>query len=117
MRNKLFYISFIKSVSEDVPHGEPDVLHLGGLVEELLPLALSLLQPVPPHPVVHPGPLDVDGGGVLHELGALGRPEIPESVHVLVLRQVLGHVVPGPGQDVDDPAGQVARLEYLSWAG
>ena len=34
-------------VGEDVTHGEPDVLGLDGVVEELLALALVVLHPIP----------------------------------------------------------------------
>ena len=39
--------------------------------------------------------------------------EVPHGVDCLVLGEVLGDVVPGPGQDVHHAARQVARLEYL----
>ena len=57
--NKLFILLSNFSVSEDVAHGEPDVLDLRGVVQELLPLALLAVSPVAGQAIVHPGPLHI----------------------------------------------------------
>ena len=83
------------------------------MVQELLSLALSRICPVPLGSVVHPSPLHIDCGCVLHESTSLLGTKVPHRVHSLVLGQVLGQVVGAAGDDVDHPAGQVARLEHL----
>ena len=85
----------VSSVCKDVSHGEPDVLGLGGVIEELLALALLLSCPVSALAPVHPGPLHVDRTCGLDKLAAGLGAEIPDRVDILVLGQVLGHVVPG----------------------
>ena len=50
---------------------------------------------------------------MLHKLGPFLRPKVPHSIHILVLHQVLGDVVPGTRQDVDHPPGQVTGLKHL----
>ena len=47
------------------------------------------------------------------DIAALPGAVVPHGVHCLVLRQVLGQVVSGSGDDVDHPARQVAGLEHL----
>lgn len=54
-------------VGKDVAHGEPDILGLCGLVQELLALALFLAEPIPLATIVHPRPLHVNSRGVLHK--------------------------------------------------
>lgn len=54
-------------VGEDVAHGEPDVLGLCGMVQELLTLALLLTEPVPLAAIVYPCSLDIDSRGVFYE--------------------------------------------------
>ena len=66
---KLYLGCQVRLVCEDVSHGEPDVLDLGGVVEELLALALLLRPPVPPPPPVNPGPLHFHRAGVLNKPG------------------------------------------------
>ena len=66
---KLYLGCQVRLVCEDVSHGEPDVLDLGSVVEELLALALLLRPPVPPPPPVNPGPLHVHRAGVLNKPG------------------------------------------------
>ena len=46
-------------VGEGRAHGHPDVLALGGVVEELLALPLGGVQPVPRFAIVHPRTLHV----------------------------------------------------------
>eukprot|EP00095_Tigriopus_kingsejongensis_P010016 maker-scaffold1048_size67263-snap-gene-0.22 protein:Tk10016 transcript:maker-scaffold1048_size67263-snap-gene-0.22-mRNA-1 annotation:"sorting nexin-17" len=41
------------------------------------------------------------------------RAKVPDSVHILMLSQVFGHVILVPGQNVHHTSGQVARIEYL----
>ena len=86
----------IGSVCKDVTHGEPDILGLGGVIEELRPLALLRLGPVPASAPVHPGPLHIDRTRGLDKLAAGLGAKIPDSVNILMLSQVLGHVIPGP---------------------
>lgn len=64
-------------VGKDVAHGEPDILGLCGLVQELLALALFLTEPIPLTTVVHPRPLHVNGRGVFHEGRSFQGPEVP----------------------------------------
>jgi hypothetical protein len=109
-------------VSKHVPHGNPDVLGLHGVVEELLALALLRIAPVPPLAVAHPRPLHVLRRCVLHKpraqgsgggaRGGVGGVE-PERVDVLMLGQVLGDVVAVARQDVHHTARQVRRVEDL----
>lgn len=99
------YYSLVSSVCKDVSHGEPDVLGLGGVIEELLALALLCSGPVSAPAPVHPGPLHIDRTRGLDKLTAGLGSEIPDRVDILVLGQVLGHVVPGARQDVDHAAG------------
>lgn len=54
-------------VGKDVTHGEPDVLGLCGLVEELLTLTLFLAEPVPLAAIIYPCPLDINSRGVFHK--------------------------------------------------
>ena len=66
-------------VGEGRAHGHPDVLALGGVVEELLALSLRGVGPVARLPVVHPRALDVLCRRVLHELGARRRAKVPRG--------------------------------------
>ena len=92
----------VSSVGKDVAHGQPDVLDLNRLVKEFIALSLIILEPISGVSKVNPGSLDVDGRRVLDEFGALGRAEVPHGVDILVLRQVLGDVIPLSSQDVDN---------------
>ena len=67
-------------VGEDVSHSQPDVLHLRGVVPELLPLPLPIVRPVPGPAVVAPRPFHVARRVVLHQLGALGTAKVPAGV-------------------------------------
>ncbi len=95
----------VSSVGKDVAHGQPDVLDLNGLIQELIALSLIILEPISRFAKVNPGSLYVDGRRVLNEFGALGRAEVPHRVDILVLGQVLGDVIPLSSQDVDNTSG------------
>lgn len=71
------------SVSIDVPHGDPDILHLSGLVQELLPGPLLGVLPVARQPVVHPRPFHVLRGHILDVLGAFLASKVPQGLNNL----------------------------------
>ena len=86
------------------------------MIQELLPLSLCTVPPVPLHTVVHPGTFHVLPRGHLHKLSAAAvvRVEVPHRLDVVVLSHVPREMVPVPGHDVDDPRGQVGRVKHLN---
>ena len=101
-------------ISKDLSHGDPNVLTLHRLVQELLSLPLLLISPISLLPVVHPRTFEVLGGHVLdvHGTGG-GGAMVPHGLHVLVLREVLGEVLPVTSQNVHHATRKVRRVENL----
>src|SRR4051794_18572318 len=85
-----------------LPVGHPDVLDLGGALEEFLTLAAHRVGPVARAAVVRPRALHVARGESLDLRTPLARTEVPERVHVVVRREHARELVPAAGDDVDD---------------
>src|SRR5690242_17070266 len=64
--------------------GNPDILDLRRLAQELAPLALRGVQPVARMAVVGPRALHVAHRGGFDDARALGGAEAPDRVHVVV---------------------------------
>src|SRR3954454_1237512 len=77
----------------------PDVLHLGRLLQKLLPLAAARVGPVACVAVLDPSPFHVARRQAL-DLGAtpvLSGPEVPDPVHVVVRGEHRSELTLNPG--------------------
>src|SRR5207253_2158143 len=75
--------------------GNPDVLDLYRFAEKLV--GVTHRGPVTRSAVIDPRTLQVPGGCPLDDRAALLRSEIPDRLHVIVIRQHLGENITLPG--------------------
>src|ERR1035441_4646146 len=93
------------------PVGNPDVLNLRSMAQEVAAFGLLRVVPVDGVAVGGPGLLHVADAGELDHGGCRLVAEGPDGVDVVVVGERLANLGGAAGDDVDDTAGQVAGVE------
>lgn len=91
----------------------PDVLELGGVVEELEGSALSGIGPITGLTVVDKSALEVAARELLNVVASDGRSKVPDGIDVHVLGEHLDERITVSSDDVDHSTWDVRRLKDL----
>src|ERR1035438_9541465 len=91
--------------------GDPDILHLGSVAQEVAALGLLRVVPVCRVAIVGPGLLHVADAGKLHHGGRSFVAEAPDGVDARWLGERLADLGGASGNDVDDATGQIAGVQ------
>ena len=67
-------------------------------------MSLHAVKPVSTLTVVHKGAFNVDCGGPLHKFVPFRGAKVPHGLHILVLQQVFGQMIPVTRYDVNNTA-------------
>ncbi len=93
--------------------GHPDVLELGGVVEELEGGALSGIDPVTRFTIIDKGALEVAARKLLDVVASNGRSKVPDGIDIHVLGEHLDEGITVSSDDVDHSTWDVRGLEDL----